>query len=171
MAPAGRASPTDAATAARAISTVTRILRPMSLSLRRLPAATRTALLTAAALSDPTTALVDEDALRPAEEEDIVTVDEGGHILFRHPLYASAVYGSASRAGRRALHASLAEGVTDPEERARHLAAATTHPDETVACALDEGAVVARSRGAWGSAADGATTPPRRRGWSAPGPG
>src|SRR3954451_10710421 len=98
----------------------------LSRRLRRLPAATRTALLTAAALSDPTTALVDEDALRPAEEEDIVTVDVGGHILFRHPLYASAVYGSASRAGRRALHATLAEAVTDPEERARHLAAATT---------------------------------------------
>src|SRR5437763_11397430 len=102
----------------------------LSRRLRRLPAETRHALLTAAAVSDPTTALVDENALVAAEEDDIVTIDDDGHITFRHPLYASAVYGSASRSARRELHARLAELVTDAEERARHLAAATTTPSE-----------------------------------------
>jgi DNA-binding CsgD family transcriptional regulator len=126
----------------------------LSRRLRRLPAETRRALLTAAAVSDPTTALVDENALVAAEEDDIVTIDDDGHITFRHPLYASAVYGSASRSARRELHARLAELVTDAEERARHLAAAATTPSEEIAVALEDGAVVARSRGAWGSAAD-----------------
>jgi len=126
----------------------------LSRRLRRLPAPTRNALLTAAALSDATTALVDEEALRPAEEDDIVAIAEDGHVTFRHPLYASAVYGSASRTARRELHNHLAASVTDPEERARHLAAATTEPDETIAHAIQEGAELARSRGAWGSAAE-----------------
>jgi len=133
--------------------------------LRRLPPATREALLTASALSDPTTALIDEDVLRPAEDDDIVFVDDNGRITFSHPLYASAVYGSASRAARRDLHARLAELVSNPEERARHLAVAATEPDAALALALENGAVVARSRGAWSSAAElleqaGALTPP-----------
>jgi len=126
----------------------------LSRRLRRLPAVTRDALLTAAALSDPTTALLDEQALAPAEEDDIVTIADDGRVTFRHPLYASAVYGLASRPGRREVHARLAEVVTDAEERARHLAAATADRSEQIAAALAHGAVVARSRGAWGSAAD-----------------
>ncbi len=122
--------------------------------LRRLPPEAREAVLVASALSEPTTALVDEEALRPAEEDDIVAVDERGLVVFRHPLYASAVYGSASRSRRREVHRRLAKLVTDVEERARHLAAAATVPDEETARALEEGAVVARSRGAWGSAAE-----------------
>lgn len=126
----------------------------LSRRLRRLPEPTRDALLVASALSEPTTSLVDEDALRPAEEDDIVTVDSDGRVAFRHPLYASAVYASASRMRRRIVHMSLAERITDSEERARHLAAVTTDPDETIAQALASGAAVARSRGAWGSAAE-----------------
>lgn len=126
----------------------------LSRRLRRLPDATRDALVAAAALSDPTTALVDEDALGAAEEDDLVVVEDDGRIRFRHPLYASAVYSAASRARRREVHLSLASRVKDPEQRARHLAAATTEPDETIAQALEEAAALARSRGAWGSAAE-----------------
>jgi DNA-binding CsgD family transcriptional regulator/TolA-binding protein len=121
---------------------------------RRLPPGTRDALLACAALSQPTTALVDERALSPGEEADIVSVDSDGRIAFLHPLYASAVYGSASQSRRRALHARLAELVDDVEERARHLALASAEPDERVARALEEGARVARIRGAWESAAE-----------------
>src|SRR5262249_2647326 len=54
---------------------------------------------------------------------------------------------------RRALHARLAEILEDPEERGRHLALATEHPDAAVAAALDEAAGWARARGAPASAA------------------
>ena len=88
-----------------------------------------------------------------AEESGLVRVD-GNRIAFAHPLYASAVYESASRARRRIVHRRLAQLVSDPEEQARHLAAATTGPDEGVARALERGAAVARWRGAWESAAE-----------------
>lgn len=120
----------------------------------RLPEATRDALLLASALFEPTTALVDEAALGPAEEADLIRIDGSGGIAFHHPLYASAVYGSVSRMRRRELHARLAELVSDAEERARHLALAAAEPDEETARALEEGAVVARARGAWESAAE-----------------
>jgi DNA-binding CsgD family transcriptional regulator len=126
----------------------------VSRRLRRLPRETGEALLTAAALSNPTTALVDEAALGAAEEQDIVRIAEDGRVAFQHPLYASAVYGAASRARRRSLHARLAELVGDLEQGARHLALATAEPDEQVARRLEEGAGLARSRGAWGSAAE-----------------
>ena len=126
----------------------------VSRRLRRLPADTREALLAAAALSNPTTAIVPEDAIAAAEEEDIVRIDEQGRIAFQHPLYASAVYGAASRARRRELHGRLAARVEDPEQRARHLALATAAPDEDVARRIEEAGALARSRGTWGSAAE-----------------
>lgn len=123
----------------------------------RLPARAREALLAAAALSRPTAELVERASskagLAAAEETGLVRVDDG-RPAFAHPLYASAVYESASRARRRELHRRLAELVTDPEERARHLAVATTEPDEEVARMLEEGAALSRSRGAWQSAAE-----------------
>ena len=139
--------------------------------LRRLPQRTRDELLTAAALSDPDTTLLDEAALGPAEEADLLRVDDLGAVAFTHPLFASAVYRSASRSRRRAVHAALAERVTDAEERSHHLALAATGPDERVAQLLEEGAALARRRGAWDAAAvllerAAALTPPElaRRG-------
>jgi DNA-binding CsgD family transcriptional regulator len=120
---------------------------------RRLPASTRDALLTAAALSHPTTAVVDEEALSAAEEADLVRIDGQGQIIFMHPLLASALYETAAVATRRRLHRHLAERLTDTEEQARHLAIATIMPDEDVAQVLEAGAAVARFRGAWDSAA------------------
>jgi DNA-binding CsgD family transcriptional regulator len=122
--------------------------------LRRLPGETREALLVASALSEPTTSLVDEQSLRAAEEEDLVGVEGDGRITFRHPLYASAVYVAASRPRRRALHLRMARLVTEPEEQARHLALAATGPDDAVARKLEDAAALARSRGAWASAAE-----------------
>jgi DNA-binding CsgD family transcriptional regulator len=48
----------------------------------------------------------------------------------------------------------LAEIAPDPEERARHLAAASDSPSEEVALALEEAAGLARRRGAWEAAAE-----------------
>jgi DNA-binding CsgD family transcriptional regulator len=123
----------------------------------KLSPGTRPALLCAAALSHPTVQLVEQassaEALAAAEETGLLRV-EGGQIAFAHPLYASAVYETASRSRRNDLHRRLALLVSDPEERARHLALATAHADESVAQALEAGAAVARSRGAWESAAE-----------------
>ena len=140
----------------------------------RLPAPpphARDALLAAAALSDPTPALVEgassAGGLAAAEELGLLRADDG-RIAFAHPLYASVVYDSASQRRRRDLHRRLAELVPGSEQRARHLALATTEPDEDVARALERGAAQARSRGAWASSAElleeaGAVTPPDRR--------
>jgi DNA-binding CsgD family transcriptional regulator len=123
-----------------------------------LPEHAQAALLVAAASSRPTAELIDritgtDGALAPAEEAHIVVV-EHGNVRFEHPLLASAAYGAADPAGRRDVHLKLARLVREPEERARHLAAAATGPDEKVALALEEGAAAARSRGAPSAAAE-----------------
>jgi hypothetical protein len=80
----------------------------------RLPPRTRHALLIAAALSRPTTDLVDVAALEPAEVARIVEV-EHGRVRFLHPLFASAVYRSADPVARRRTHLELADVVHEPE--------------------------------------------------------
>lgn len=150
-----RALPMRADSAISAVTAVPADLRQLVMRrVRRLPEDTREALLACAALSEPTTSLVDESALAPAEDEEIVSVDDKGRIAFRHPLYASAVYGSASRLRRHAVHARLADVVDDAEERSRHLALSAVAPDEEIACALERGAALSRARGAWESAAE-----------------
>ena len=115
------------------------------------------ALLCAAAVSRPTAELVQQvssaNGLAAAEESSLLRVEDG-RIAFAHPLYASAVYETASRARRSELHRRLARLVSDPEERARHLALATLQADENAARVIEAGAAAARSRGAWESAAE-----------------
>jgi DNA-binding CsgD family transcriptional regulator len=119
-----------------------------------LPAETRQALLRAAALARPVLRLVDAAALAPAEEAGLVRIAGGERIEFVHPLYASAVYSSAPLARRREMHGALAAAVSDPEEKARHLALACDGPDTQVARVLENAAVRARGRGAPDSAAE-----------------
>jgi len=138
--------------------------------LAALPAETAAALRAAAALSQPTLALVsaatrgDRSVLEPAVEAQVVEL-EGDRVRFTHPLLASAAYGSTE--GRRELHGRLAEIIVDPEERARHLALAAAGPDSSVAAALEEAARGAAARGAPGVAAElteqaARLTPPNR---------
>lgn len=119
----------------------------------RLPSATRDALLVAAALSTPRAPLVDLGALQPAEEAGLIEV-HGQSIAFSHPLFASAVYGSASAPGRREVHRRLARIIEDPEERARHAALGAAGPSEEIARELDDAAGRAVSRGAPDAAAE-----------------
>jgi DNA-binding CsgD family transcriptional regulator len=114
------------------------------------------------ALSHPTTALIRAASTSPrrsaegllrAVEAGVLAVD-GERIRFVHPLLSSVVYGDASPEARRRLHARLATTVTEPEERARHLALAAAEPDAAVAAALDDAAARARSRGAPDAAAE-----------------
>jgi predicted ATPase len=115
---------------------------------RRLSARSRRALLTAAALSRPTTEIVDPDGVEEAEATGLVRVDGAGRVVFAHPLLATAVYGSATPHRRREVHRELAGRVTDAEARARHLALAATGPDDEVAENLVRAARSAVRRGA-----------------------
>ena len=64
------------------------------------------------------------------------------------------IYGSASAERRGQLHKRLALVVSDPEERARHLALCTTEPDEEIAAELEAAAALAARRGAPEAAAE-----------------
>lgn len=119
-----------------------------------LPAPTQAALLRAAVLATPETSMIDPELLAPAEEVGIVRIDERGRIEFSHPLFAVAIYASASAAQRRQAQRAAAAEVTDPEERARHLASSSIRPAATVAAELDAAAQRARSRGAPDAAAE-----------------
>ncbi len=121
--------------------------------LGKLPATTRRALLMAAALSQPTTDVIDASALGAARRAGIVSI-EHGRIQFAHPLLASALYGRAGPEERRSLHRRLAAVVTEPEERARHAALGAVEPDAAIAHELEEAAMLGRSRGAPIAAAD-----------------
>jgi DNA-binding CsgD family transcriptional regulator len=119
-----------------------------------LPASVRQVLAAAAALRHPTESVLgDWAALEQAAEAGLIelTNDE---VSFTHPLLASAAYGSITAAERRRLHRRLAEVVSDPEERARHLALGADGPDKEVADALEGAARQAAARGAPAAAAE-----------------
>jgi len=119
----------------------------------------RRALAAAAAMAQPTVALVEAvagdggGALDEAERAQIVSVRDG-RVRFAHPLLASGAYAAIDASVRRDLHARAGSEVADPEERARHLALAATGPDEGVASALEAAAARADARGAPPAAAE-----------------
>ena len=99
-----------------------------------LPDGTTDVLLLAAALARPTEALVsaahgEPDVARAALEAagDVLVADDE-RLRFAHPLLASLCYDRAPPSRRREAHRRLADVVADLEERARHLALATTEP-------------------------------------------
>ena len=117
---------------------------------RGLPTQTRRELLRLSAGGDG--AHLSDESLALAVEGELVE-NTGDAVRFAHPLFASAVYAAATPLERREVHAELAESTRDIEDRARHLAAAATGPDERVALALDDAVMRARERGATGVAA------------------
>jgi DNA-binding CsgD family transcriptional regulator len=117
-----------------------------------LPRSARDAALLVASSAHPAVPLVEgieggSAGLAVAENAGIVLV-RGTAIEFTHPLFASTVYETASARDRRTAHAALAEVVTDPEDRARHLALCATGPSEEVARALEDAGDRAVARGA-----------------------
>ena len=127
--------------------------------LRALPTRARETLVAAAALAAPSVVLL--EALGPAVVGDIELAQkrgvlelDGDRIRFTHPLLAPVCYTAMPLHRRRRLHRRLAELDVDPEERARHLAIATTRPDEEIAAALETAATQARARGAVQAAAE-----------------
>jgi len=126
--------------------------------LKRLPASTRDLLAAVAALSRPDQATLERaqpdttSRLAAALSAGVVErVD--GRLRFAHPLLRSAAYALAEPVRRQEWHKKLAEAVSDPEERARHLALAATGPEVRVADALEYAARLANARGAPDAAA------------------
>lgn len=131
----------------------------LSARLAHLPQGARDLLLVASSASQPTRTLMHQvlgrtarSALAAAEEAGTVELD-GERIRFAHPLVGSTAYLEADAKRRKQLHLRLADVVSDPEERARHLAIGKDAPDVEVAAALDLAADVAVRRGAPGAAA------------------
>lgn len=123
--------------------------------LAELPSPARDALLICATLSHPTLASLGDDAaaLGDAIDAGIVEIDNE-RVQFTHPLRASVVYAEASEAERRNAHARAAGLTKNSEERARHLALASTDPDESVAQELEKAAKAASARAAPAAAAE-----------------
>jgi DNA-binding CsgD family transcriptional regulator len=111
----------------------------------------RTALLSVAALAQPTLALMRADAAAAEGVEEAVQAGvlqiDGERLRFAHPLLASFVYAEASEAERRAAHARLVPLVADPEQQAVHLGRATVERDDSVAATLEVTADQAAERG------------------------
>jgi DNA-binding CsgD family transcriptional regulator len=126
--------------------------------LERLPPESRDILVAMAALARPDEALLRRadpragPALGAAQSAQVVESFEG-RLRFTHPLLSSVIYSMADPAARRRWHARLADLVSDPEERARHLALSTTAPDAAVADALVTASRAANARGAPDAAA------------------
>jgi DNA-binding CsgD family transcriptional regulator len=124
-----------------------------------LPGHARQALLVSAATARPTRSLLErcgvavEAELGEAARAGVIGFD-GEAVTFAHPLLREMVYADADTVERRRAHELLAEAVSDPVERARHLAQARPEPDESLAGTLAEAASVARLRGAPATAAD-----------------
>ena len=123
-----------------------------------LPPEVRDALLVAAVGLEPELDVLEAALCRPVELQpaiDAAVLDlSAGTARFTHPLLAAAIVDEASTARIREIHARLVDLVTEPEQRARHLAAAAGGPDESVAAELDAAAGRADARGAHPAAAE-----------------
>ena len=128
---------------------------------KALPAETRPLLELLAAIERPTPALL-EQGLAETDVEALVdeavaagtiVVGNDGVVRFTHPLLGAAVYFGMSPGRRRTLHLHVAGLVGDLEQQARHLALATTSPDEDIADVVDRAAEAAAARGAPDAAA------------------
>lgn len=113
-----------------------------------------------AALAEPAVDLVEtavgahaEEGLEEAFASRVLELDSD-RPRFTHPLLASVVWSRASPNRRRSLHARLAKLVPTAEERARHLALATTDPSREIASILEEASHGSRKRGATAAAAE-----------------
>ncbi|ORV46837.1 LuxR family transcriptional regulator [Mycobacterium conspicuum] len=135
----------------------------VSARIRQVAGGAEDALLAMACLPDPTVQMVAQasdttperliELLGAAETEAVVAID-GNRIHFTHPILAHGVYSGAGPARRREVHRRLAELVTEPELRARHLALSDTTGEPSTIRALDTAAEITRSRGAPAAAAE-----------------
>src|SRR5207247_262252 len=114
------------------------------------PLAARTPAALTAAASEPER---EAGALDPAFAAGWIEL-ESQRIRLTHPLLAAAVVSGIRPQRRQQLHARLAQIVSDPEERARHLALATEGAEAEIAESLEQAAERAARRGAPAVAAE-----------------
>ncbi len=93
------------------------------------------------------------EILGPMEKRGVVEFD-GPRIRFSHPLIASVITNEAEPVTRRRAHRRLADVVTNPEQRARHLALSSPNSDAETLAALDAAAEAAAARGTYSTAAE-----------------
>jgi DNA-binding CsgD family transcriptional regulator len=93
------------------------------------------------------------DNVAAAVKEGLVEFGTGDEVRFTDPLLSEVIYSEAAPERRLQTHGVLAEAVTDPVERARHLALIAPGRDPEVAAALSAAAASARYRGALATAA------------------
>jgi DNA-binding CsgD family transcriptional regulator/tetratricopeptide (TPR) repeat protein len=93
------------------------------------------------------------ELLEIAETQGIIEISNN-RVQFTHPLLARGCYDDATAAQRRAMHRRLAQLVTEPELRARHLALCDLTGEPQTLAALDTAAHIARMRGAPAAAAE-----------------
>jgi DNA-binding CsgD family transcriptional regulator len=124
----------------------------------RLPETTRSLLLLAATVRQPTVELVAAAQgcsadrayleLEAAADAGVLTPLRGSRILFSHPLFRAGVRIATTTGMRRLAHVRAASVAVDTEEHAAHLALAATGPDAKLATRLDTAAARALARGA-----------------------
>jgi DNA-binding CsgD family transcriptional regulator len=145
----------------------------------RLNADAANVLLAAACVANPTVDMLARatgtsierttELLEDAESHGAIVID-GNRVRYSHPLLAHGVYVDAAPARRRQMHRALADVVTQPELKARHLALAASSKNPELLQALDDAAKTASARGAPSAAAElldlaiklGGDTPSRR---------
>ena len=140
-----------------------RVERAFGVRIRRLPAASKTLLLIAAAddAGELATVLhageqlgISDSALDAIEHADLLHL-EGQQLTFHHPLVRSAAYHTATVSQRRAAHtaiASVLDAPVDADRLAWHRAAAALTPDPDAVAELDAAAKRARSRSGFAAA-------------------
>jgi DNA-binding CsgD family transcriptional regulator len=151
------------ATPAEPVRISTRIATAFLHRFGRLPEATRSLLVVAAASDDGDLAVLARAAaalgldvadLVAAEDAGLVTLDRG-QVAFSHPLARAAMYANASARERRQAHAAMAAALPehDGDRRAWHHAAASLGPNDAVAESLRAAGARARERSAYAVAA------------------
>ncbi|MCY7303903.1 MAG: hypothetical protein LH654_12905, partial [Thermoleophilia bacterium] len=116
--------------------------------LQTLPGEAALAVELAAILGSAPHTVFDEPASLDAAVAAGVLVEHEGEVRFAHPLLAAGAYELLAPSRRRALHRQAAGLSGSDEQRARHLALATSPPDAEVAAALEGAARAAHQRGA-----------------------
>ena len=92
--------------------------------------------------------------LTEAVERHLLTMDSSMVVRCAHPLLGSVALAEMEPVARRDLHARLVELVTDPDERARHVALSRTERDAAAAAELEAASRRTGRRGAPALAAD-----------------
>jgi DNA-binding CsgD family transcriptional regulator len=122
----------------------------------------RRALEPASLLRDPTVSILEALSSEPdrvgerldrAVAAGVIEISSD-RVRFVHPLLAEGMAAMIGPRRRRDLHADLARVVEEPEQRARHLALATSRPSAEVADEVEAGADAAAKRGASAAAAE-----------------